>query len=338
MNKEPDRGPRKALGKGLSALLPVRTSSPVAATAPPTAPGTSELPEHFEAFQSLPLDQILPSTEQPRSTFNAEKLNELAASIRANGVIQPITVRHDGPGKYRIIAGERRWRASQIAGLATIPALIRSADEHRRIELALIENLQREDLNPIEVASAFQRLLEEHHLTHEQIAQRTGKDRSTVTNFLRLLRASAFVRSALIQGTITMGHARALLNLPSEEAQDLICRDVIDDQLSVRQTESFVRNLLASPHQQPTTAKRRDQPSTEDPNVRAAVAELEAALGTKVRLLQNAKGGGRLEIEFYSADDLERIYSVITGTELMLEPADVAGENPYSPERRGQTR
>ena len=316
MNKEAERNPRKALGKGLSALLPSRNSASAPAS---TNFGTGavpamrpELPGNFEAFESIALDRIQPGTEQPRSNFDAEKLNELAESIRANGVIQPITVRHDGPANYRIIAGERRWRAAQIAGLATIPALIRTADEHQRLELALIENLQREDLNPIEVATAFQRLVAEHKLSHEQIAQRTGTDRSTVTNFLRLLKSSSFVRSALVNGQVSMGHARALLNVPSEAAQDALCREVIDKQLSVRQTETLVRLFLESPPKPKEPQDSKAAPEThEDPNVRAAISELEAALGTRVRLTRKPNGGGRLEIEFYSADDLDRIYSMI---------------------------
>ncbi len=195
MNKEPDRNPRKALGKGLSALLPTR---PTAAAEPETSPPParkSSLPEHFEEFLNIPLEQIRPGDEQPRTAFDTQKLMELAQSIRTNGVIQPITVQRDGPGKYRIIAGERRWNAAGIAGLKEIPALVRNADQHERLELALIENLQREDLNAIEVATAFHRLASDHGLSHEQIAERTGKDRSTVTNFLRLLRLSSFVRN-----------------------------------------------------------------------------------------------------------------------------------------------
>jgi ParB family chromosome partitioning protein len=313
MNKEADRNQRKALGKGLSALLPARPAAPaVAAQAAPIT--KSALPENFEAFESIPLDQIQPGIEQPRLNFDTDSLNELAESIKANGVIQPITVRHDGPGRYRIIAGERRWRAAQIAGLSAIPALVRSADEHQRLELALIENLQREDLNPVEVATAFQRLIDEHHLSHEQVAQRTGKDRSTVTNFLRLLKASPAVREALVKGTISMGHARALLAIVNEAAQDALCREVIDKQFSVRGTESVVKMYL-EPEKQATLAQEKKLPTAasddDDPNVRAAITEMEAALGTRVRLSRKANGGGKIEVEFYSADDLDRIYSVI---------------------------
>jgi ParB family chromosome partitioning protein len=313
MNKEPDRNQRKALGKGLSALLPARGGTATQTAPQPTTTTESKLPENFEAFESLLLEQIQPGGEQPRLSFAEDKLNELAESIKANGVIQPITVRQDGPGKYRIIAGERRWRAAQIAGLATIPALIRTADDHQRLEMALIENLQREDLNPMEVASAFQRLIDEHKLSHEQIAQRTGKDRSTVTNFLRLLKASPFVQSCLINGSISMGHARALLNLPSYEAQDHLCQSIIDAGSSVRNTERIVK-AATDPEAQSKPSKPQSQeqePEPEDPNIRAALQELEAALGTRVRLTRKPNGGGRLEVEFYSADDLDRIYSVI---------------------------
>lgn len=310
MPNQQDRNQRKALGRGLSALLPVRGAAPAAATSSMPAATPVEMPEHFESFQNIPLDQIAPGSEQPRENFDAGKLNELADSIRANGVIQPITVRQDASGKYRIIAGERRWRAAKMAGLAVIPALLRSADEHERLELALIENLQREDLNPIEIAAAFQRLVEEHRLSHEQIAQRTGKDRSTVVNFVRLLRSSPFVRSCLVNGAITMGHARTLLALPSEEVQDQFCRAILDKQLSVRITEGLVKDFLQGP-EKPKTIKSEAE-SDEDPNERAALAEIEAVLGTRVRLSRNSRGGGRLEIEFYSADDLDRIYSAIT--------------------------
>jgi ParB family chromosome partitioning protein len=316
MNKEPDRSQRKALGKGLSALLPARPAAPNAAASHPAPFAASELPENFEAFESIALEQIRPGVEQPRLNFDTDRLQELAESIKVNGVIQPITVRHEGPGKYRIIAGERRWRAAQIAGLTTIPALVRSADEHQRLELALIENLQREDLNPMEVATAFQRLIEEHHLSHEQVAQRTGKDRSTVTNFLRLLKTSPGVRDALIKGHITMGHARALLALSDPDEQDVLCRAVIENQHSVRVTEALIKAYLESDDIPPSGQKEPKQKAAaasadEDPNVRAAIAEMETALGTRVRLTRKPNGAGKLEVEFYSSDDLDRIYSVI---------------------------
>ncbi|MBV8830623.1 MAG: ParB/RepB/Spo0J family partition protein, partial [Acidobacteriaceae bacterium] len=184
MPNQPERNPRKALGKGLSALLPSRGTAPIVhfqESPVEVASPNSDLPDQFEEFSSIPLQQIRPNEEQPRDSFDTDKLHELAESIRANGLIQPITVQKLGPENYRIIAGERRWRAARIAGLTTIPALVRNVEQQRVLELALIENIQREDLNPIEVATAFQRLATEHGLSHEQIAERTGKDRSTIT-------------------------------------------------------------------------------------------------------------------------------------------------------------
>ncbi|MBV9158906.1 MAG: ParB/RepB/Spo0J family partition protein [Acidobacteriaceae bacterium] len=307
MEKEAERIPRRALGRGLSALLPPKPA-PAEPTSEPVPSGRSDVPEHFEQFQSIPLDQIERNTEQPRDSFDLEKLEELAQSIRANGLIQPITVRKLGPGKYTLIAGERRWRAARMAGLPEIPALVRSAENEQLLELALIENLQREDLNPIETAAAFQRLMAEHGLTHEQIAERTGKDRSTVTNFLRLLKLSPFVRNALASGNITFGHARALLNISDADAQLAACDRLIRDGLSVRQTERYVKQLTETP---PGRPEKQSEPTTSDPNIKAALDEMARALGTRVRMVAKSETSGRLEIEYYSQDDLDRIYSVI---------------------------
>ncbi len=315
MNKEPDRNQRKALGKGLSALLPSRSSSaeaklsPWAATAQAAAPTVEPIPEHLEEFASIPLDQIHPAQNQPRDVFDPEKLKELSASIRAHGIIQPITVLKEGKDRYRIIAGERRWRAAGLAGLKEIPALIRSAERDELLELALIENIQREDLNAIEIATAFQRLSSELHLSHEQIAERTGKNRSTVTNFLRLLRLAPPVRHALITGEITMGHARTLLNVDSDQ-QSLLCDKIREKQLSVRETERLVNQLTVSEKEAPSSKATVDNRFA-DPNIRAALEEMSMALGTKVKLLTRDGKSGRLEIEYYSQEDLDRIYSVI---------------------------
>lgn len=310
MNRELERNPRKALGKGLSALLSPRSGmaeTQGAAAAAAIGVAKQPFPEQFEEFQSLPLEQIFPGSEQPRSNFDSGKLMELSESIKAHGVIQPITVYREKPGRYRIIAGERRWSAAGIAGLKEIPALVRTASEHERLELALIENLQREDLNAIEIATAFARLAEEHGLSHEQIAERTGKDRSTITNFLRLLRLSPAVRGEVISGTISVGHARALLNIEDERKQIEACNEIIAKQLSVRATEQLIKKLTSSA---PTEKKRTEDPQV-DPNVRAALDEISSALGTKVKLIPKSESAGRLEIEYYSQDDLDRIYSVI---------------------------
>ena len=305
MQKEPDRNQRKALGKGLSALLPNK-----AGAAP--ALEREQSPSQFEALQSIPLDQIQPNKNQPRDSFDLEKLEELSQSIRVNGLIQPITVQRIGPAEYRIIAGERRWRACQIAGLTEIPALIREVAKQQLLELALVENIQREDLNPIEIALAFQHLATEHGLSHEQIAARTGKERSTVTNFLRLLKLSPFVRNELVRGSISVGHARALLNTSDESLQASLCERVIADQLSVRSTERLVKEHGKSPVSTDNAAPAPQEEATSmDPNVRAALDEMALALGTRVRLTAKSESSGRLEIEYYSQDDLDRIYSVI---------------------------
>ena len=312
MNKEPDRNPRRALGKGLSALLPSRPSTLSANDPEPhssTAVTQPALPDQFEEFHSIPLEQISPGAEQPRTAFDTQKLTELAQSIRANGLIQPITVFREAPERYRIIAGERRWKAAGLAGLKSIPALVRSVDQQARLELALIENLQREDLNAIEIATAFQQLGADHGLTHEQIAERTGKDRSTITNFLRLLKLSPFVRNELIRGSISMGHARALLNIHDDGLQAKACEEIVHGQLSVRATEGLVKDLTKCSEDKPDKAPKEAR--SIDPNVRAALDEMSATLGTKVRMVSRGSSAGRLEIEYYSQDDLDRIYSAI---------------------------
>jgi ParB family chromosome partitioning protein len=313
MNRELERNQRKALGKGLSALLPPKTpSAPAPETHPPAEPVSAPasrpvLPESFEEFQSIPLDQIEPGEQQPRESFSDDRLLELSQSIQANGLIQPITVLKTDSGKYRIIAGERRWRAAGLADLKTIPALVRSVEKEKLLELALIENIQREDLNPIEVATAFERLAGEHGLSHEQIAERTGKERSTITNFIRLLRLSPLVRREVSAGRISMGHARALLNVTNEAQQMQACQEIIEKQLSVRQTEAFVKSLT----QELPKPQERREPKPMDPNVRAALDAMAMALGTKVKLVPKSAGAGKIEIEYYSQDDLDRIYSAI---------------------------
>ncbi|MBV8808495.1 MAG: ParB/RepB/Spo0J family partition protein [Acidobacteriaceae bacterium] len=315
MSKEPDRKPRKALGRGIHTLLPHRPPPADHALSVVPMPSPAEkpaVPEHFEEFQSIALDQIEPGEQQPRTHFDDAKLEELAQSIRANGVIQPITVIKSDTGKYRIVAGERRWRAAQLAGLKEIPALVRAVDPRHFLELALVENLQREDLNAIEIAEAFYTLATELQLSHDEIARRTGKDRSTVTNFIRLLRLAAPVKEMLLSGAISMGHARAVVNLLGDD-QVHICQQITRNQLSVRQTEKLANDLVeqkaAGTWQEAKSASANPKPL--DPNIRAALDEMAMALGTKVRLVPKSKAAGRLEIEYYSQDDLDRIYSVI---------------------------
>lgn len=310
MSNEPDRSQRKALGKGLSALLSTRSAPAELRHSGAAFAPALDAPEPSEAVQNIALDHIEPSAEQPRDSFDAEKLQELAQSIRANGLIQPIAVQKIGPGKYRIIAGERRWRAARLAGLTEIPALVRSVEADQLLELALIENIQREDLNPVEIALAFQRLTAHHGLSHEEIARRTGKDRTTITNFLRLLRLSAAVRNELAAGAISTGHARALLNVTDEKAQAELCERIVRQGLSVRDTEKLVKNLTNRARAVPDGKAKGDREQL-DPNVRAALEEMSAALGTRVRLIPKSETTGRIEIDYYSQDDLDRIYSTI---------------------------
>jgi ParB family chromosome partitioning protein len=230
------------------------------------------------------------------------KIEELARSIRANGIIQPIVVRKSDSG-YEIIAGERRWRASQRAGLLKVPIVVRDIPEDRLLAAALIENLQREDLNPMEEAQAYRRLADEFHLTQEQIADAVGKDRSSVANIVRLLRLPHEVRENVAAGTIAMGHARAILGLPDEIAQLRIGREVVAKQLSVRETEVLVKKTL-----QP--APEREEPQ-KDVHTRAAEDRLRFALGTPVRIVRK-RNGGRIEVDFKSEDELQRIYEHLT--------------------------
>jgi ParB family chromosome partitioning protein len=232
----------------------------------------------------------------------------LAQSIRENGIIQPLVVRKAGSA-YQLIAGERRLRAAKIAGLEEVPVVVQDFADDRLMEVTLIENIQREDLNPIEVAHAFERLAKEHHLSHEQIAQRTGKDRSTITNMLRLLRLPEQVQMLLAEQSLSMGHARALLGLPGAEQQTELAQKTTRDGLSVRQVEKLVQKLTAPPEEkgEPAEAVRVD------PNVKAAIQELERVLGTRVRIVAKNDSRGRIEIEYYTTDELSRIYDLIVG-------------------------
>jgi ParB family transcriptional regulator, chromosome partitioning protein len=279
---------RPALGKGLSALIPdVPVAEPIR-----TAP------------LELDVDRLEPSEFQPRQVIDDAALDELARSIAANGIVQPIVVRRMGPDRYQIIAGERRWRAAQRAGLTKVPVAVRDTSNIGRAQLlewALIENLQREDLNPIEEAAAYQRLAQEFGLGHEDIAARVGKDRSTVANAIRLLKLPAEVRAAVASRALSMGHARALVALASENDQRRLAREVISRQLSVRETESLVKRE-STPATTPTRAA-----AVKDVHTRAAEDSLHRALGAKVEIVRRGKGG-HIAIGFASEDELQRLY------------------------------
>ncbi|MBL8238408.1 MAG: ParB/RepB/Spo0J family partition protein [Bryobacterales bacterium] len=292
--------PRKALGKGLSSLLPGRPVTPPVAAAAAPAPQV-ELP-----INKLPIQAIEPNPTQPRSVFDAARLAELAQSIRSNGIIQPLIVRKLGD-QFHLIAGERRWRAAKLAGLTEVPVVVQELSDAKVMEVALIENIQREDLNPIEVAIAFEKLVVELGLSHEEIGQRTGKDRSTITNMLRLLRLPGDIQIMIAERRLSMGHARAILGLPDEDMQREIAEKAAAQGMSVRQVEQIVQKLT-----KPRDPKKDAEPDI-DPNVKAAIRELEDALGTKVRIIERAPGKGRIEIDYYSNDDLDRVYSVIVG-------------------------
>lgn len=289
---------RKALGRGLNALLPSR---PAAATAAAAAPALDQ----GERIQTIAIDSIDANPDQPRTVFQPEALEELARSIKEDGVIQPILLKQVG-SRYLVIAGERRWRASKLAGLSTVPAVVREMTEEKVLEIALVENIQREDLNSIEVATALQRLAQEFELSHEELARRTGKDRTTVTNLLRLLRLPASVQQLVADKEISMGHARALLSLPDEDKQQAMAAKVVRQHLSVRQVEQLVKQA-----QEPVEPKVKPTP---DPNVAAAIARLEECLGAPVKLVEKGRKG-RIEITYGSPEELDRLYTVLTGDE-----------------------
>ena len=278
---------RPALGRGLSALIP-DTPAPV--------------PSPSERSLEIDSDLLRPNKFQPRTQMDDERIEDLARSIRSNGIIQPIIVRKVDNG-YEIIAGERRWRAAQRAGLLKVPVVVRDIPEERLLAVALIENIQREDLNPIEEAVAYRRLGDEFHLTQEQIADAVGKDRSSVANYVRLLRLPQEVRGNVASNTLSMGHARALLALSDEAAQLRVARDVVSRNLSVRETEALVKKA-ASP-----VVEKPEKPT--DVHTRAAEDKLRMSLGTRVRINRKGKGG-RIEIEFVNEDELQRLYERLT--------------------------
>lgn len=290
---------RKALGRGLDSLLPgkpVAVPQPAPASAAPQAPA------------EIAIDLIDPNPYQTRRKIHEESLNELAESIRACGVVQPVVLRSAAGGRYQLVAGERRWLASKRAGKSTIPAVVRQISNEQAMEITIIENLQREDLNPIEQAHAFERLSREFGLTQEQIASRTGKDRASVANFIRLLKLPNTVQEALESGAISLGHGKALLSLAGfPDHLEKATQEVLQKQLSVRQTEELVSKLL-----NPDTAENKSQPAVQvlDPNVREAQRSLERSLGVKVEI-QDRKGKGKIILKYASLEDFDRIVEAL---------------------------
>lgn len=282
---------KQVLGRGLGALIPVDEEKE-------TSSG--------DALRQISVDDISPNPHQPRQNIDAEALAELAASIKAHGVIQPLIVTADPqqPGRYVLVAGERRWQAARLAGLSTVPAIVQEVTPQQQLELALVENIQRADLNPLEEAAAYQQLMDRFGLTQQEIADRVGRGRVSVANALRLLRLPDFVKTVLAAGQISEGHARALLGLEEDlEAMKLVLKRIISQRLSVRQTEELVRRLSTSPASPKATR-------TVPPETRALEAEFARSLGTKVSLSRSKKGG-RLTIHFYSEEDLQRLYELL---------------------------
>ena len=284
---------RKALGKGINALIPDFEM------------GVPESDENGPAKNTeLLIDEISPNRFQPRKYFDDNKLEELVASIRENGVLQPILVQKANTG-YELVVGERRWRASKKAGLKKIPALIREVTDAQALELAIIENIHRQDLNPIEEADAYARLSDEFALTQEMIAKKVGKSRTAVTNTLRLLKLSRNIKEDLISGKISMGHARALLGLDNAGQREALRKEIFKQDLTVRQTESRVSRL-----KQPVPTKPVSLVSKKNIFIKSLAKELERRLGTKVDI-QPTKKGGKLVVTYYSDDDLDRIQDLI---------------------------
>ncbi len=297
---------KRALGRGLSALIP-QAAPPVPAGASVVAAPPEPPPPPKNGLIKLPIEAIQRDTLQPRRQFDEEKLRELTESIKAQGVLQPVLVRKDGAGGYKLIAGERRWRASQAAGLHEIPAIVREVTEVEAFELALVENLQRSDLNPMEEAEGYHRLVEEFGLTQDQVAQRVGKERPTVANALRLLGLPDDVKSLVAAGQLSAGHARALLGVPRLPEMKELAAQVAAKKLSVRDTEKLVQQAKGNKGKESAPAQAKKQ----SPQVKSLVEEMQRRLGTKVRLVEKGSGKGTLEVDYFSYDDLDRILKVL---------------------------
>src|ERR1700761_6640639 len=296
---------RRALGKGLESLLPGRSGF---TPAPATAPNVAPVPDEGKP-REIPVDLIERNPFQTRAAVDESALKELSASIAASGVVQPILVRPLPDHRFQLIAGERRWLASKLAGKTTVPAILRHVSDEQAMEITIVENLQRTDLNPMEQARAYDRLAHHFKMTQEQMAQRTGKDRASVANFLRLLRLPLEVQQRVENGTLSFGHARTLLSLESPEAILKAAQKVIALSMSVRQTESYVQGLLNPA--KPSKGEQKEK-ATLDPNVREARDLLQRALGLKVSI-EDKNGRGRVIIEYSRLEDFDALLETIAG-------------------------
>ena len=298
----PSDSKRRALGKGLESLLPSRPATPV--------PVPAQAEPQTGKPRELGVELIDRNPYQTRSRFDESQLEELSKSIAATGVVQPILVRPLPNGRFQLIAGERRWLASKKAGKATVPAILRQVSDEQAMEMTIVENLQRADLNPMEQARAYDRLGRDFKMTQEQMAQRTGKDRASVANFLRLLRLPKDVQSGVEAGAFSFGHARALLALEDEDAILKAAHKVLTQQLSVRQTEAYVKNIL-NPEPKQTKAEAGSTAELQDPNVREAQQRLQRSLGLKVHI-EDKKGKGRVIIEYAGLDDFDALLEALS--------------------------
>ncbi len=288
---------KPALGKGLSALIPNNKSKPAVTTLSGSA----------IAINELNISSIVPNEYQPRRVFRDEALNDLVSSIKEKGVIQPIIVRTTSDkNKFELIAGERRWRASKLAELKTIPAIIKDVAPVEALELALIENIQREDLNPMETAEAFHRLVKDFNLTHDQLSQKVGKDRATVSNYLRILKLPLEIRKWIAEGSLSIGHAKALLQIEKERDQILVAKKIMNSGLSVREAEAM------SKEEHPGHKTPKAKPP-KDPQIASLEEKLMQSLGTKVHLKHKSnKKGGSIEVEYFSLEELDRLLDLLT--------------------------
>jgi ParB family chromosome partitioning protein len=299
---------KRPLGRGLSALI-----------------STDQQPADRDEIREIEIDLIQPGQQQPRTFFDEAKLEELAQSIRTTGIIQPLLVRPKG-GLFELVAGERRWRAAQIAGLIRVPAIIREIPDERLLEFALVENIQRQELNPIEEANAYKRLIDSLGLTQDEVARRVGRDRTFITNYLRVLKLPTDIQTLLEEEKLSFGHARTLLAVQDPVTQRRFAQKIVKHNWSVRETEQRVKNLGLGEERKTQPSKA---PQLLDPNVRAAEAKLRRALSTQVRIHpQRAGSTGKIEIEYYSMADLDRIFNAIVRTD--ENPATFKASSPSS--------
>lgn len=289
---------RSGLGKGLGALIPNEAAAPTGGDEP--------------VYQELPLSQIVPNPYQPRGHFDEEALVALTASVRELGVLQPVLVRPGADGSFELIAGERRWRAAKRAGLTSVPAVVRTTEDATALEQALVENLHREDLNPLEEAAAYQQLIEDFGLTHDDVSRRVGKSRSAVSNTLRLFQLPAGIQRLVVEGSLSAGHARALLATPDRAYQETVARRAVAEQMTVRDVEEAVRARSGLSGEERAGAAERPGRRLRPPGMLELEELLSARLETRVKVTMGAKRG-RVAIDFASLEDLERIYRAMTG-------------------------